>query len=593
MTSSTDYRTVCHQLAEDLGWLEDHCRGQADLAVHAGQLRLAAGLVRNAVGPYLDKQPAIPLHVAVVGGAGSGKSTVANFLVGAAAAEANPQAGFTRHPVAYVLATANVTWPSQMGFLGPLRKLAEPAPSNLDEDVYQIRRIEPESERGLLTEYVVWDCPDMTTWAATGYVPRLLEVCALADMIVFVASDERYNDEVPTQFLELLLRAGKPVVICLTKMQEDQAPAMLEHFRREVLARMPKSDLPVVAIPFLSAEELADPVHRSARFRTPLVNQVSALCGTGDKARRRTVKQAADYLSASIDGLLAVARSDMQALEVWKSLVTSAQANFDARYYNEYLISEKFQRFDEAMVKLVDLLELPGVGKIVSGTLYVVRTPYRLLKGWVQKLFARPEAAAVPERPMLEGALQAWLDQLRAEALRRVGMHPLWTHVNKGFDGALPDGARARFEEKFREFQLGLAGEVERTSRAIYEDLQKKPALLNTLRGGKLALDVAGIASSIALLPAGHLVWAVVAVPLAASATQMLVEAFGKTYVESQREQTRRRQQDLARQYISAPLAEWLIQWPISGGSSFERLQQALRRIPESIGKVKEMVEQS
>src|SRR5260221_10648529 len=97
-----DNRALSLQLADDLGWLEDHCRRQPDLAVHSGQLRLAGALVRNAIGPYLDGQAPKPLHVAVVGGAGSGKSTVANFLIGSSVAEANPQAGFTRHPVAYV-----------------------------------------------------------------------------------------------------------------------------------------------------------------------------------------------------------------------------------------------------------------------------------------------------------------------------------------------------------------------------------------------------------------------------------------------------------------------------------------------------------
>src|ERR671929_125666 len=140
-------RALTSQLADDLAWLERHCRTQPDQARAAGQLRMAASLVRNVIGPYLDGQPPAPLHVAVVGGAGSGKSTVANFLIGATAAEANPQAGFTRHPV------------------------------------------------------------------------------------VYVASDERYNDEVPTQFLQLLLQAGKPVVVVLTKMKEADAPALIEHFK--------------------------------------------------------------------------------------------------------------------------------------------------------------------------------------------------------------------------------------------------------------------------------------------------------------------------------------------------------------------------
>ena len=75
----------------------------------------------------------------------------------------------------------------------------------------------------------------MTTWAATGYVPRLLEVAGLADVLIYVASDERYNDEVPTQFLHLLLQTGKPVIVCLMKMKEADAPALVAHFQREVL----------------------------------------------------------------------------------------------------------------------------------------------------------------------------------------------------------------------------------------------------------------------------------------------------------------------------------------------------------------------
>jgi hypothetical protein len=57
----------------------------------------------------------------------------------------------------------------------------------------------------------------------------------------------------------------------------------------------------------------------------------------------------------------------------------------------------------------------------------------------------------------------------------------------------------------------------------------------------------------------------------------------GKQYVENQREQIRTRQQVLVTQYVSGPLAEWLAQWPATGGSTFERLQLALRRIPAAV----------
>src|SRR5258708_25256142 len=85
------------QLADDLAWLEEHCRRHPEQASQAGQLRFAAALVRNCIGPFLGGQAPAPLHIAVVGGAGAGKSTVANFLSGATLAQGHPQGRFTRH----------------------------------------------------------------------------------------------------------------------------------------------------------------------------------------------------------------------------------------------------------------------------------------------------------------------------------------------------------------------------------------------------------------------------------------------------------------------------------------------------------------
>src|SRR6516165_5977929 len=294
---SLGVRELTKQLADDFAWLEEHCRQRAEQGMEAGQLRLAASLVRNVIGPFLDNQPVQPLHVVVVGGAGAGKSTVANMLAGDVAAEANPQAGFTRHPIAFTSTNGPLTWAGHVGFLGPLQRLSQPGPSSVDADVYQVRRVPADPHTiTLLQDFVVWDCPDMTTWAATGYVPRLLEVAGLADVIVYVASDERYNDAVPTQFLDLLLQTGKPVLAVLMKMREADAPALIEHFKKEVLARLRGRVLSVLAVPFLSKAELADPARMAGRYRIPLLNQVAVLGRPAATARLRNVAGAANYL---------------------------------------------------------------------------------------------------------------------------------------------------------------------------------------------------------------------------------------------------------------------------------------------------------
>jgi hypothetical protein len=575
-------RRLTSQLAEDLGWLEEHCRNQPGQAALAGQLRLAAALVRNCIGPFLDEQPAPPLHIVVVGGAGAGKSTVVNFLSGAAVAETNPQAGFTRHPIAYTSANGTLSWPDHAGFLAPLQRLAQASPANLDEDVYQVRRMAPDpASSSLLEDFVIWDCPDMTTWAASGYIPRLLEVAGLADVVIYVASDERYNDEVPTQFLHLLMQAGKPVVVCLMKMKEADAPALVAHFQRDVLSRLSRGAVASLAIPHLTPEQLADPIRHAAAFRIPLLNQIAVLGDPPTVARQRMVRGASTFLLSAHERLLAAARHDLAALDSWRELVQAGEVEFDNRYRREYLASEKFRSFDEALVRLLELLELPGVGKVVSTTLWVVRTPYRLLKGFLGKALVRPEPPGRPELPVMQAALAGWLNMLHKEAVRRADGHPVWAHIEKGFSTGLSDLAGERFQQGFRTFQLSLADEVERTARAIYEALEKKPVVLNTLRSGNFALDVAAIAGAFTI---GHFgVQDFVLVPLLASIKHVIVEQLGKQYVENQREQIRTRQQVLVTQYVSGPLAEWLAQWPATGGSTFERLQLALRRIPDAV----------
>jgi hypothetical protein len=586
-------RALTSQLADDLGWLEQHSRSQPEGGREAGQLRLAAAMVRNCVGPYLDNQPPTPLHIAVVGGAGAGKSTVANLLSGATAAEANPQAGFTRHPIAYTSTNGPVNWAAHIGFFAPLTRMTTPGPASIDEDVYQVRRVPTDpSTFDLLKDFVVWDCPDMTTWAATGYIPRLIEAAGLADVIVYVASDERYNDEIPTEFLKLLLQTGKPIVVCLMKMRPADADALVAHFQKEVLANMPGGlgrGAATLAIPFLTPQQLADPARQAMRYRIPLLNQVAVLGSPAATARRRAVLGAMRYLQHNQEHLLNVAKQDVLAMQSWQALVQTGQAEFEQRYVREYLQSEKFRGFDEALVRLMQLLELPGIGMILSGALYVARTPYRLLRGLIRKAMSRPEVGSRPEGPILEEALTAWIDLLRKEAVRRASDHNLWAHVSQGFQsGGLSEGTRERFGQHFRAFQQGLSTEVDRTARAIYEELQKKPVLLNSLRGGKLALDAAAIGGTLAAGIGWH---DIILVPLVASLTHQLVELLGKQVIDAQREMTRQRQHALLKQYLSGPLAEWLAQWPATGGSSFERLQLALRRIPPAIAQLDERVQ--
>jgi hypothetical protein len=590
---ASDHRQLVSSLAEDFGWVEDYCRRQPTLARETGQLRLAASLVRNVAGPFLDGESKTPLHIAVVGGAGTGKSTIVNFLAGTVIAEANPQAGYTRHPMAYVPGTVSTSWTGHLGFLGPLRRLDTPQPGNIDEDVYQVRRIE-NAPTNPLGDVVIWDCPDMTTWVASDYTSRLIEVSGLADVIVFVASDERYNDEVPTQFLHSLVRSGKPVVAVLTKMRENQTTALIEHFTHEVLGKLPKAKegnlpaIPVIAVPHLTTEQLNDPVGQAAAYRIPLLNQVMVLANP-EVARNRNVEMAVNYLQVANTDLLQAPRQDLAALDSWKGLVETGKTDFDRRYQTEFLNGEQFRRFDEARERLLSLIELPGAGKFFSTALYVLRYPYRLLRMAIGNAIVRPAAVNVGEQRVLDGALRAWLDYLRAESIRHAGGHPFWKYVNAGFSSGLADTATDRFRASARNFQLSSVEEIDGAAREIVTQVEQSPSSLAILRGGNLLLDI--VAIGLAIWVGGFYWWTLLLIPLFVSIAHQVVELIAWQYVESKRAKVRNRKMAMVEQTISRPLADWLAEWPATGGSAYEKLQGALRRIPESIDQLRRATE--
>ncbi len=97
----------------------------------------------------------------------------------------------------------------------------------------------------------------------------------------------------------------------------------------------------------------------------------------------------------------------------------------------------------------------------------------------------------------------------------------------------------------------------------------------------KLLLDA--VAVGLAFWVGGLNYPTLIYIPLFASIAHQLVEVIVWQFVEQKRIATRARRESMVIQYISAPLAEWLIQWPSTGGSAYERLQLTLRRVPETI----------
>jgi hypothetical protein len=333
---------------------------------------------------------------------------------------------------------------------------------------------------------------------------------------------------------------------------------------------------------------LADPVRRAAAYRIPLLNQVMVLADTAI-ARKRTVEHALQYLGNAGGELLDVARQDLAAIDGWRSLVQASRYEFDSRYRSEFLAGEGFRRFDEARDRLLDLIELPGAGRFFAMTLWILRFPYRSVRGMVEKALIRPAAVNVGEIQVLEGSFRAWMDALRAEAIRRADTHALWKHVGSGFNSGLADAAGERFQTFLRSYQSSSADEIESAARAVTAGLERNPAALVVLRALKVLLDLTAI--GLAIWVGGWNWWTLILIPIFVSLAHQLVELIVRQYVEGRRSAIRSRKMTIVSQSISGPLADWLTRWPATGGSAYEKLQAALRRVPETINELNRLAE--
>ena len=149
-----------------------------------------------------------------------------------------------------------------------------------------------------------------------------------------------------------------------------------------------------------------------------------------------------------------------------------------------------------------------------------------------------------------------------------------------GSTSGLASSAANASEQACNRFQAGLADEVDHTARAIYEELEKSP--VGWPRCAAASSPSTWQPSRASLVIGRPRLARLVLVPLAASVTHQLVEWLGPAYVDTQREQTRNRQQALVAKHVADPLAEWLAHWPATGGTAYERLQLALSRVPRS-----------
>jgi hypothetical protein len=532
--------------------------------------------------------------VALFGGTNSGKSTVLNLLVGRAAAGMHATARFTQHPEAYHTAALGDRWltgaPSRFADYHCYRD--RHAPRQSDDDlahhgyrpafaILDLDCLETSVLAQPAAVAVFWDAPDFSTEAAQTYLSAVLDVVALADLVIMTMTDESYADDRAAALLRMVQDSGVPLHVVANKLAngsellQDIQVTLAPYWHGKVL------NLPLVK--GFTPEERLKSLMATAEAQT-LCQTIAREVALGAELKRRVLAGAVEFLQRQFGAVLRPLVAEVDMATAWEHMVQRiTQHEILDRYEHEYLDGEHYGEFNETLVRLMDQLEIPGVGPLLRLLSTAVRVPFRLASGALRALWGRARAQPTrsPEHEVLDRLIQHWLSVLRSEAqlLASSSSHPAWGDLARRLDSL--DFSRhlaQTFEGAYSVYRQRLSEEIQRRVQEIYQALAQRPWILNILRGTNLIVDTTSIAL---VIKSGGLNWSdAVFGPLVAGLRHALLEAGLDKYLQTQQSLLKRKQfeviQTAVEQHLARPMRDLF-----KGAACAEELEAARRDLTQ------------
>lgn len=450
------------------------------------RLKLAAPLDRGA-----------PPLVVVAGGTNVGKTTVANALAGAELGRPTPLARGTKAAVIFAPAARIDAFRRESFLPGYERRdLASPDEANAESTAGTLFLLaHPPLVHGAPLEgLALADSPDIDS--VFGRNRRVAwDLLYAADALVFVASEEKYNDEVCVEFLARAARHGKAIAAVLNK---SAAPEALDDFRKNVIPRATRGGATdVVAIPPGAPPAAFEPLRAAlARFaRDP----------EGLRARARAGAAAA--LREEAEPVLEALRREAETLAHYRAEVRE-QAAAAARRYRASVAALPIVEFDRVFHVLAEALHVPVIDDVYAR----LRDASRPLGAFFRRALGLGQGAAEAARRVADR-------NERDRAAARVELGEALAAVRRLPDRYPPDlamalrKAHAAGPEAERLFALdpdyadSLAREAERWTEAVARDLHARlrahPGWLAVAKALKGSLRIGAAGAAIAMT--GHI----------------------------------------------------------------------------------------
>ena len=515
----------------------------------------------------LDKQalnrtdPTHPLQVVVIGPTQAGKSTLCNLILDTDAAGISALAGYTVHAQGFATNVDEASLEPLTELMLPLTRIpsSQLNADNLQHYVLESVEVGPTS---LIPQGVVWDSPDFDSVESSGYRGAVLQAVALADVLVLMVSKDKYADKSVWDMLRLVRRLGKPLFVCINKLDERDRQTVIDSFRQryeEQFGSSNTSDAPdIIALPFIQNNVASqnNAIEHTINVDDDTRNAFAALlhrCAEQvDRAGQNV--HIHEFVEHHWPEWMAPIELESDAVNSWQHAVDTAIASAKERYATRYLNNpQKYDTFNKAIAELLTLLEIPGLAGTLSATRNLVTWPARKLFGLGRTITQRETEPADQELEVLDLILDQTLTSLQGHILveqqEAQGANAYWSSLHQALMQQKP-AIQERYTQRAKEVQKAFEPKIEEAAQQLYGQLQDQPTLLNTLRAARVSTDAAAVV--LAVKSGGLAAADLIIAPAMLSVTTLLTESALGQYMERSKKQLKSEQQA----FIDAMLIE-------------------------------------
>jgi GTPase SAR1 family protein len=500
------------------------------------QLILAEAFMRK--GQLIASTPEYPLQITVIGPTQAGKSSLVNLLLNSNVAGVSPLAGYTVHPEGFCNDISPKDCSDLQRYFGRFQQLQQAHARTDRYDCYLL------TENTTVSKYlppsVLWDTPDFDSIDAANYREGLIRTIALADMIILAVSKEKYADQSVWDIMAVLEDLHQPTVICLNKLVEG-SESLLIHSLKEKWRHARNDEFPEV-VPLYYQKQTGMPVWPESR-QNLLIQMASKI------NHKKQARYEQELLQKNWQYWVEPVVAEHQALKDWQELIDQLIKQALESYQRDYLNHpHHYETFKYALAQLLNLLEIPGLAGVLSGTRRVLTWPIRQIMklGRKRQHIADSSHEVALLKQIAEHMLIQMADRLldRAEQNRQ---NPWWKEASSLLRSQRSDILQD-FSEAARRYHIAFQQDVENTAQQLYHKLQEKPVLLNSLRATRVTTDAAAIA--LALNTGGIGMHDLIIAPAMLTVTSLLAESAIGSYVHRAEAELKQHQLNTVKQSL-------------------------------------------